>query len=1095
MRYRSEFTIGSNSWFAMLLLMVLGAEAVFAAAGGSVSGQVVNRDTGEPVERVKIFVWDPASNQRGRAVTNASGHYQVTGLNPGTYTATAVSDPESLYNAQLFQGQECPRGFPAVDVCDVTTGTPIVVMAEVDTPAIDFALRLAGGIAGRVTDAATGAPLSRGIVRVFDAAGNSVGSADADSVGSADADSNGEYFVGGLVAGTYFAYVSANPYLWEIYDDLPCPFFPCDAHLNGLPITVATDTVTTGINFALELGGSISGQVIDAATGEPIQQGFNKEVRVWNLDGREVASTTVGFDGRYTIPNSNTSQSLRPGSYFVTIDDDGGYLGEVWGGPYCHNARGDRCDPTTGTPVAVELRQETSGINFELEVGGRIEGRVTLASTGEPAESVTVHAWDSLGMVKSASTRADGSYTIEELQDGAYPVSTDSNRYRDQVHAGIPCPVNACDPTAGSPVPVAIGEVAGNVDFALQALGRIQGRVTAEATDEPIEDIYVQAWTADGQLVSTAGTSPDGQYALRYLEPGSFNLTAAHRLGDSGWLSELYEEEFCPLGLAECDLTAGLAITTELDTVVDGIDFALERVGTVSGTVTVAATGEPLRNASVSLYDAEGRWRGRGLIDDVGHYEMIGVNSRFRPTPLHPGEYFAFARAYNYLTQLFVGSDCEGLFFDTCDQNQGQPVTVVNATDRSGVDFALHPGGSIAGQVRAAATGLPIRSAVVWARDAAGELLSVYTTLDDGRYTVWGLPSGHYYLTVEHIDFGGELYPNLPCPERNCDVTVGEAVEVTVGNKRVGFDFELEPASLCDPDFELCLQDDAFKVTATWRDASGNTGLGHAQRLTDGTGIFWFFSPDNIELMVKVLDACIPRFDRYWIFAAGLTDVEVDLEVTHLASGETWSSNSPLGTPFAPILDTEGLAVCDASSAADGPSSTAETPGLPIAGDPALSEALALLQPSDALALQLLGDPRMPAQAGPATAGPAQTGPATAGPCIASNSNLCLADNRFRVVALWRTPSGQTGVGTAMPLTDETGTFWFFSGQNLEVIVKVLNACEAFGGYWVFAAGLTDVEVTLRITDLVTDETRDYVNPINTPFKPIVDTSTFRACP
>ncbi len=35
----------------------------------------------------------------------------------------------------------------------------------------------------------------------------------------------------------------------------------------------------------------------------------------------------------------------------------------------------------------------------------------------------------------------------------------------------------------------------------------------------------------------------------------------------------------------------------------------------------------------------------------------------------------------------------------------------------------------------------------------------------------------------------------------------------------------------------------------------------------------------------------------------------------------------------------------------------------------------------------------------------------------------------------------------------------------------------------------------MRITDLVTGETRDYVNPINTPFKPILDTSTFQSCP
>ena len=46
-----------------------------------------------------------------------------------------------------------------------------------------------------------------------------------------------------------------------------------------------------------------------------------------------------------------------------------------------------------------------------------------------------------------------------------------------------------------------------------------------------------------------------------------------------------------------------------------------------------------------------------------------------------------------------------------------------------------------------------------------------------------------------------------------------------------------------------------------------------------------------------------------------------------------------------------------------------------------------------------------------------------------------------------------------------------------------------------FAAGLTDVEVLLTVTDTVSGETRDYVNVLGTPFQPIQDTAHFAVCP
>ncbi len=118
----------------------------------------------------------------------------------------------------------------------------------------------------------------------------------------------------------------------------------------------------------------------------------------------------------------------------------------------------------------------------------------------------------------------------------------------------------------------------------------------------------------------------------------------------------------------------------------------------------------------------------------------------------------------------------------------------------------------------------------------------------------------------------------------------------------------------------------------------------------------------------------------------------------------------------------------------------------------------------------------------------------TTGPCGVSPTTLCLGNGRFLVTATWQSPTA-SGQGTAVPLTADTGYFWFFSASNVEMIVKVLDACSLNAHKWVFAGGLTNVEVTLTVTDTQTGGVKTYLNPANTAFLPIQDTAAFGTCP
>jgi hypothetical protein len=62
--------------------------------------------------------------------------------------------------------------------------------------------------------------------------------------------------------------------------------------------------------------------------------------------------------------------------------------------------------------------------------------------------------------------------------------------------------------------------------------------------------------------------------------------------------------------------------------------------------------------------------------------------------------------------------------------------------------------------------------------------------------------------------------------------------------------------------------------------------------------------------------------------------------------------------------------------------------------------------------------------------------------------------------------------------------------------VKLLNGCfDPFNSYWVFAAGLTNVQVDVFVTDMLSSQTRHYTNPLGTAFQPIQDSAAFKTCP
>jgi hypothetical protein len=201
------------------------------------------------------------------------------------------------------------------------------------------------------------------------------------------------------------------------------------------------------------------------------------------------------------------------------------------------------------------------------------------------------------------------------------------------------------------------------------------------------------------------------------------------------------------------------------------------------------------------------------------------------------------------------------------------------------------------------------------------------------------------------------------------------------------------------------------------------------------SGLFEFFSPDNWESLVKVLDGC-GQNGHYWVYAATASDLATRLQVTDTRTGARNSWSQAAGPARQAITDSRALPVCAAGDA-------------PEAGAEEAMEA-------------------------------------------PNSQELLLGGGRFSVKVHWRTAGGLEGDGQVVPFgSADSGLFSFFHPDNWELLVKVLDGCAINGHYWVYGAASTDLDLRLEVKDLQTTKTRLYLNSLGQPARTITDATAF----
>lgn len=462
---------------------------------------------------------------------------------------------------------------------------------------------------------------------------------------------------------------------------------------------------------------SVSGRVTAADTGEGLG-GIGVEA-VREVDGilHRVVATTGG-DGSYTLV-------LDPGTYWLHANagSPGSILGPTDGALWQYHPVSDEITVGAGDEVVWDA---------VLPAGprGSISGTVTDAATGDPVAGVTVTSTFSIFSV-SAVTDTLGGYTLSYLPGGPF-----DEHFVGADGSAVGYSTDTLDGFA-----LGVDEARTGVNLALDALegpGSISGTVTAWDTGDAVEGVVVVSGR-DHHHEASAPIGADGSYTIGGLPTDEYLVVFESHDGD--YLSEYYDGDF------SFDFSTVDWVTVAPGATVTGIDAVLRSLGTISGRVTAADTGEGLAGVEVRFYDAALWDEGQPVdppipwavwTDEDGNYSAV----------VHPGRYLVSFVPITHPTYGHVVYDDAQLLVD------GTRIHVGSGEGVSGIDAAL-PNlalGSISGTVTDADTGDPIAGVKVSAISFvdAGEAV----TDESGTYTIANLPGQDYTVFFDGTDVG-----------------------------------------------------------------------------------------------------------------------------------------------------------------------------------------------------------------------------------------------------------------------------------------------------------------------------------------------------
>jgi hypothetical protein len=358
------------------------------------------------------------------------------------------------------------------------------------------------------------------------------------------------------------------------------------------------------------------------------------------------------------------------------------------------------------------------------------------------------------GFTASDTSDATGKWLVARLMAGNYLVKAAKSGYLSQYY------INSETQFGAKLIALAQKDTVSNVQFALAKGATISGTVYVSDNVTPLAGAEVTVYRNRDLHFQTmswaAKTDEAGKYSISGLQTGGYLVKAAKQ----GYTSEYYKEA---ASRSEADTVKVTAPEEK-----SGIDFSLAQTNAITGVITAKATGEPIANAWIAVYNQSTvsaryiRAKGKVKSDSKGAYAIS----------VEPGSYLVAAEATGYAVQ----------WFDKVSTIDSATAVVVKTGEHSKADFSLGGWGTISGIVLDEKTSAPIAKATIHAYNdmkGIGQKRSFSAvSADDGTFSFAGLPSGSYILDAQASGYVKEYWQEADSLRNAKLVTVKSGVQV-----------------------------------------------------------------------------------------------------------------------------------------------------------------------------------------------------------------------------------------------------------------------------------------------------------------------------
>lgn len=407
----------------------------------------------------------------------------------------------------------------------------------------------------------------------------------------------------------------------------------------------------------------------------------------------------------------------------------------------------------SGFVVTVARGDVVEGIDFVLEAGGVITGRVT-DDAGRPvvALSVDCQRTNDQGQLTSTSSRFQtddrGIYRIYGLSTGKYLVSvSDRGRFPPR-HDRKTFHPDTTDQKRATIVEVTAGGESTGIDIRLghsQLTYDITGRVMGQDTGKPLSGLSVNFSGWDDGRQGFVTTDAKGMFKIEDCVLGSYEV----KISTTGGQTQGYYSDPLTIQVSDAEVT--------------DVEISAIRGVTVTGNVIVLGNKDPaIMNAlSQSIMTAANLQPGLRGSDRAAGATPIGPAGRFEFAGLRPGK-----------MEIRPGNLPEGFTFLRLERD-GLPVREglsLSAGERvTGLRVLVTYGtGSINGQIKVEGGVLPTRmNWLLTVRRADGDGETSSQMIDArGRFWVKNLPAGLYEITAEadYVEIPGVTPSPYPAP-------------------------------------------------------------------------------------------------------------------------------------------------------------------------------------------------------------------------------------------------------------------------------------------------------------------------------------------